>query len=235
MFEKAQRKVEEAAFFVRHLRGEQGPDAVEFYFNALINAGKNVVNALHAHIRFQEGQKQKPPTTYELQSQALRFSNPALASLTAQRERRATVQVKKRAQKVYRLHFKGWRRSLTPDDADLFEVLQELRNIEVHARDTGSSHVPKIEERRQTRTLPADPRYVPVFATYIAMGVLSADITVGETTYYFQVDTGAPSEAGTRVLFERFGRSKGKPTLEVGETYVTLLKSLVEYFVTHYA
>jgi len=210
VFEKAQRKVEEAAFFVRHLRGEQGPDAVEFYFNALLNAGKNVVNALHAHIHFQEG-------------------------LIAQRERRATVQVKKSAQKAYRLHFKGWRRSLTPDDADLFEVLQELRNIEVHARDTGSSHVPKIEERRQTRTLPADPRYVPVFATYIAMGVLSADITVGETTYYFQVDTGAPSEAGTRVLFERFGRSKGKPTLEVGETYVTLLKSLVEYFVTHYA
>src|SRR5713101_2047357 len=96
VFEKAQRKVEEAKFFVRHLKGEQSPDAVEFYFNALLNAGKNVVNALHAHIHFQEGQKQKPPTTYQLHSQLLRFLNPALASLTSQWERRATVQVKKR-------------------------------------------------------------------------------------------------------------------------------------------
>jgi hypothetical protein len=69
----------------------------------------------------------------------------------------------------------------------------------------------------------------------MAMGMLSADITVGETTYDFQVDAGAPSEAGKRVLFERFSRSKGKPTLEIGESYVTLLRSLVEYFVTHYA
>jgi hypothetical protein len=126
VFEKAQRKVEEAAFFVRHVKGNQDSDAVEFHFNALLNAGKNVVNALHAHIHFQEGRKQKPPTTCQLHAPILRFLNPALASLSAQRARRGTVQVKKRAQKAYRLHFKGWGSSLTHDDAGLFAVLQEL-------------------------------------------------------------------------------------------------------------
>ena len=234
MFEKAQRKLDETTFFVRQLKGEQGPDAVEYLFNALLNAGKNVVNAIHAHIQFQERQKLKAPNTYRLPTQLLRLLGPALASLTARRARRATSQAKKRAQKAYRLHFSSWRRTITSDEADLFDVLQELRDIEVHAKNTGSRHVPKLEERTQPRTLPSDPNYAPIYASYLAMGVLSAYITVGETTYDFQVDAGMPSEAGKRTLFERFARGKDKPTLEVGETYAGLLESLVKYFVVHY-
>ena len=50
MFEKAQRKVAECTFFLNQLREPQDPDATEYFFNALLNAGKNVVYALHAQV-----------------------------------------------------------------------------------------------------------------------------------------------------------------------------------------
>jgi len=234
VFEKAQRKVDETAFVVSRLRDEQRPDPVEFLFNATLNAGKNVVNALHAQILFREGEREKAQKAYHLHLKALRFLNPILDFVNAQRARLEFARVRKKAQKAYGLHFKDWRKKLRSDDADLFDVLQELRNIEVHGKESGSKYVPKMEERRYPRQLPSDPRYAAVFANYMTMGMLEAEVTVGEMTYEFQVNAATPSRAGKRVLFERFERSGPKPVFEVGNIYANLLKSLVDHFVATY-
>ena len=234
MFEKARRKYEETDFFVQQLRREQGIDAVEFLFNALLNAGKNVVNSLRAQILDCEARAATPLVTAAPHWQTSRVLGAILALLVRYRTRRAAKQTKKRARKAYHSHFVAWRQTLTSQEKDLFDVLQKLRDIEVHAKVSGSRHIPKIEERRQPRPVPSDPNYSAVFANYMAIGMLSPEITVGETTYGFQVDANVLSEPAKRVLFERFCGTKEKPTLEIGETYARLLRSLVDYFVAHY-
>jgi hypothetical protein len=234
VFEKAQRKHEEADFFVQQLRKEQGTDAVEFLFNALLNAGKNVVNSLRAQILYREAQAATLLVTAALPRQTSRVLGAILALLVRYRAQHAAKQTKKRARKAYHSHFVAWRRTLTPQEKDLFDVLQELRDIEVHAKVSGSRHIPKIVERRQPRPVPSDPNYSAVFANYMAIGMLSPEVTVGETTYSFQVDANVLSEPAMRVLFERFSGTTEKPTLEIGETYARLLRSLVDYFVAHY-
>lgn len=223
MFEKASRKLEETAFFVRELGDQQDLDAVEFRFNALLSAGKSVVNSLKAQIQYREAQILQPTP------QAL--TTPQAATLLSKATKREATE---RMRRAYRSHFEAWSRTRTPEEVDLFDVLQELRNIEVHKKDSASLHTPKLEERRQPRPLPTDPTYVAVFANYMAMGMLSHDVTIGVTTYTFQVDPGAPSEAANRVLFQRFAKTKEKPTLEIGQAYASLLNSLVDYFLAHY-
>ena len=118
MFEKAQRKAVECAFFLRQLRETQDPDATEFFFNALLNAGKNVVNALRAQVHSHE------------------------------RTRVPSEEAGVKAQQSYDRHFKAWKRTTTGSRATLFDVLQALRDIEMHADSNGVRHLPKTEERR---------------------------------------------------------------------------------------
>jgi hypothetical protein len=205
VFEKAQRKVAECTFFLRQLRETQDPDATEFFFNALLNAGKNVVNALRAQV------------------------------LSCESTRLPSDQATVKAQQAYDRHFKAWERTLTGSHATLFDVLQKLRDIETHADRSGVRHLPKTEERRQPRSVPLDSHYRAIFASYMAMGVLSTDVTVPITSYDLWVDTVAPSKRRVQALFKQFAKGKQKPSAEVATTYTGLLDSLVAYFIAHYA
>lgn len=205
MFEKAQRKVAECTFFLRQLRETQDPDATEFFFNALLNAGKNVVNALRAQVH------------------------------SCERTRLPSDQATVKTEQSYDHHFKAWKRTITGSRATLFDVLQALRDIEMHADSSGVRHLPKTEERRQPRSVPSDSHYAAIFASYIAMGVLSADVTVPTTSYDLRVDAAAPSKRRVQALFKQFAKGKQKPSVEVATTYTGLLDSLVAYFIAHYA
>jgi hypothetical protein len=208
VFEKAQRKVAECTFFLRQLRETQDPDATEFFFNALLNAGKNVVNALHAQV-------------YSCESTRLPSAD------------QATVEAQ--ARQSYNRRFKAWKRTTTSSCATLFDVLQALRDIETHADSSGVRHLPKTAERQLPRAVPLDSNYRAIFASYMAMGVLSADVTVPTTSYDLWLDAAAPSKKRVQALFKQFAKGKQKPSVEVATTYTGLLDSLVAYFIAHYA
>lgn len=205
MFEKAQRKVEECAFFLSQLHETQNPDATEFYFNALLNAGKNVVNALRAQV------------------------------LSCERTRLSSDQAKAKGRQAYDRHFKAWKRTTTGSHANLFDVLQALRDIEMHADSSGVRHLPKTEERQQPRSIPSDPNEAAAVISYMHRRQLSADITVRTTSYDLRVDASVPSKRRVQALFQQFAKGKQKPSVEVAITYKGLLDSLVTYFITLYA
>jgi hypothetical protein len=205
VFEKAQRKVAECAFSLRQLRETQNPDATEFYFNAFLNAGKNVVNALRAQV------------------------------LSCERTRLSSDQAKAKAKQAYDCHFKAWKRTTTGSHANLFDVLQALRDIEMHADSSGVRHLPKTEERRQPRSIPSDPNEAAAVISYMNRRVLSADITVRTTSYDLRVDAVVPSRRRVQALFKQFAKGKQKPSVEVATIYTGLLDSLVAYFITLYA
>lgn len=205
MFEKAQRKVAESTFFLRQLRETQDPDATEFFFNALLNAGKNVVNVLRAQV------------------------------LSCERTRLPSDQAKAKAKQSYDRHFKAWKRTITGSHANLFDVLQALRDIEMHADSSGARHLPKTMERRQPRSIPSDPHDAAVVITYMARRVLSADVTVRTTSYDLRVDAAAPLRRRVQALFKQFAKGKQRPSVEVATTYTGLLDSLVVYFIAQYA
>lgn len=204
MFEKAQRKVAECAFFLRQLRETQDPDATEFFFNALLNAGKNVVNALHSQVQ------------------------------SCERTRVPSDQVKAKAKQSYDRHFKAWKRTTTGSHTNLFDVLQALRDIEMHADSSGVRHLPKTEERRQPRSVPSDPHEAAVVISYMARRQLSADVPVRTTSYDLRVNAAVPSKRRVQALFKQFAKGKQMPSVEVATTYTGLLDSLVAYFIARY-
>jgi hypothetical protein len=106
---------------------------------------------------------------------------------------------------------------------------------EMHADSSGVRHLPKTEERRQQRSVPSDAHYAAIFASYMAMGVLSADVTVPTTSYDLRVDVASPSKRRVQALFKQFAKGKQKPSVGVAATYTRLLDSLVAYFIAHYA
>ena len=134
MFEKAQRKVAECTFFLRQLRETQDSDATEFFFNARLNAGKNVVYALHAQVY-----------SYE------RTCLPC-------------EQAKKKAKQACTDHIKAWKRTTAGFHPTLFDVLQDSRDIEMHADSSAMRYLPQTEERQQPRFVLPDAHYTPVAA-----------------------------------------------------------------------
>jgi hypothetical protein len=206
VFEKAQRKVAECTFFLRQLCETQDPDATEFCFNALLNAGTNVVNALHAHLRFYESARMGLPPDAQ--------------------------PVKDKASQVYTYHFQTWEGTLSASHATLFGALQALRNIETHDA-SRVYHLPQPGERQQPRPVPSDPYYAPIFASYMASGQLSAEVTIPTISYDLWVDTTA-LKGKYRTLLEQFAQGQQKLSAEVATTYRDLLDSLVAYFITQY-
>lgn len=204
MFEKAQRKVAECTFFLRQLRETQDSDATEFFFNALLNAGKNVVYALHAQVY-----------SYE------RTCLPC-------------EQAKKKAKQACTDHIKAWKRTTAGFHPTLFDVLQDSRDIEMHADSSAMRYLPQTEERQQPRFVPPDAHYTPVAAFYMAIGVLSADVTVPTTIYHLQVNPTVSAKKSVQARLKQFAKGKPKPIGELATTYADLLDSLVKYFITHY-
>jgi hypothetical protein len=204
LFEKAQRKAQESRFFLRRLRTTQELHETEFYFNALLNSGRNVLYAIRARL------------------------------LASERTRSPATTAPRKAERVYNVHYKAWKRTVPPSHATLFDVLQALRDIDTHTTHSGHLHRARTEERRMLRSIPSDPAYVAVFASYMAMGVLSAEVTVPTTSYDLQVDVATPSRSRVQALLKQFARGKPKPSVEVAAIYADLLDSVVVYFGSHY-
>ncbi len=204
MFEKAQRKVAECAFFLCQLRETQDPDATEFFFNALLNAGKNVVNALRAQV-------------YSCESTCLPCD-----------------QATKKAKQSCDDHIKAWKGKTGGFHATLFCVLQDTRDIETHAESSAVRYLPKIENRRHRRSIPSDPHSAAVVVTYMSKGLLSPEVTVPTTSYYLQVDPAVSSDNSVQRRLKQFAKRKPMSTAELATTYTAFLESLVGYFIDHY-
>jgi hypothetical protein len=127
VFEKAERKVEEYTFFFHQLKlcETQDPNATEFFFNALLNAGKNVVYALCAQV-------------YTCESTCLPCDK-----------------AKKKAKQACTDHIKAWKRTRGGFHPTLFDVLQDVRDIETHADRSAVDYLSKTEERRRLRDISA--------------------------------------------------------------------------------
>ncbi len=213
MFEKAQRKVAECTFFLGQVRVTQDLDAIEFIFNALLNAGKNVVNALSAQI-------------------ALCEHAHFPATPVTPKEKKA---YNHHVETVCQRYLKAWKRTLYPPHAALFTALQKMRDIVTHTESPGVQYLPKTEEHRELRPIPSDPNYAAVDISYLHRGRLSAHITVTTTTYEVGVDAAEPSKKRVQAWFRQFAQGKATVYLPVAATtYTDLLGSLVTYFETHY-
>jgi hypothetical protein len=130
--------------------------------------------------------------------------------------------------------FDAWHHALGAEEADLFDALQEVRHIDVHTTDPATTLVPKIETYTRPRDIPEDATYHAVYANYLAIGMLSYEVTVGVRTYYFAVSPTNNRDAKVRALVERFRQGGERAVLEAGGRYVKLLASLVARFVAAY-
>ena len=204
MFEKAQRKVAECTFFLHQLRETQDPDATEFFFNALLNAGKNVVYALRAQV-------------CSCESTCLPCD-----------------EAEKKAKQSCNAHIKAWKGKTGGVRATLFCVLQDTRDIETHAESSAVRYLPQTEKRRHPRPIPSDPHYAAVVAIYMSRQQLSPDVIVPTTIYHLQLDPAVSAKKSVQARFKQFGKSKPKSIAELATTYTDLLASLVEYFIKHY-
>jgi hypothetical protein len=208
VFEKAQRKVMECTFFLRQLCETQDPDATGFFFNALLNAGKNVVYALYAQVLSCESASMGLPSD--------------------------SKQVKERANKSYQDHIKAWKRATGGFSLTLFDVSQDARDIETHANQSAMGYLSQTEERQYPRSVPSDPQYAAVVINYLSRRQLSPYVTVPTTIYYLQMDPAVAAKKSVQARLKQFAKRKPQPIAELATTYRDLLDLLVTYFITQY-
>jgi len=204
VFEKAHRKVAECAFFLRQLCETQDPDATEFFFNALLNAGKNVVYALRAQV------------------------------YSCERTYLPCKQANKKANQTCINHIKAWKRTTGGSHPTLFDVLQDVRDIETHANRSANRYLPQTEERRHLRPISSDPHIAPVEIMYMHRRQLSPDVIVSTTVYYLHLDPAVSAKKGVQARFKQFDKRKPASVAELATIYTDLLRSLVTYFIQHY-
>jgi hypothetical protein len=211
VFEKAQRKVQECTFFVSQLRGTQDPDATEFFFNALLNAGKNVVYALHA--------------------QVLSYVNE---SMDGPRDEATKKAAEEKARQSFDAHIKAWKGKTGGIHATVFCVLQDARDIETHTVSSAVNYLPRLEHRQHPRSLQADPYSLAVVVSYLSRRQLSPEVSVPTTVYVLQFDPKVASDKSAQKRLKQFAQMKPWLAVELGATYTKLLVSLVGYFSAHY-
>jgi hypothetical protein len=202
MLVKARRKTAESRFFMYALSQVRDADAAEFIFNALLNSGKSVVNAVHAQV----------------------------LSLELARSGGDEGRAKAKAKATVRLFVKAWKRTVSPASTVLFSALQEARNVEVHALGSAAQQVAQVEER--IRPHPVPPLGASARAAVVGMlatGALSAEISVFETTFEVKLDPTVSTKPGVQALFKQFSRDERRPTTKTAEEYVELLDSFVRY------
>src|SRR5215813_9910572 len=127
MFEKAQRKVAEYAFFLHYLDVRKDPDATEYFFNALLNAGRNVEFVLRAHVK-----------AYE-------------------ETRLPAKKAEKKASKDCNDRITAWKTTLPGPHAGLYAAFQSLRNSETHDVSSAHRPRQQAEEPRSASAMLSDP------------------------------------------------------------------------------
>jgi hypothetical protein len=197
---KARRKAAEARFFASAVSRAGDADAAEYNFNALLGAGKNVRNAIHAQV------------------------------LAIELTRSTEDVAKPKSKAVVESILKEWKRTVSPVSATLFDALQEARDLEVHVLDAAAQQVEHVRERVVPTELPPIGSAVrPVFAGMLLMGAISAETTVFESTFELKLDPTAPKSKRVRALFKQFSRGKPRSTAQAAEQYVELLDNFVNH------
>ena len=202
MLAKAHRKVTESRFHISALSKAQDVDAAEFTFNALLNSGKSVVNAIHAQV-----------FTIEL---------PRTGGDEQQARARAWAKMRRLV--------KDWKKTIGPTLAVLYAALQAARNVEVHALGSAARQIAQVEARIVPHPLPAlGAAARPAVAGMLFAGALSPEITQFETTFALELDQTSSTKPTIKVLFEQFSRRQRVSTRSAAEEYIELLASLVTY------
>ncbi len=129
--------------------------------------------------------------------------------------------------------FAKWLQTLAPSDAEVFDVLRHVRGVEVHSTNSSTTFVPKLEEQQQRRQVPDDPTYRAIYASYIAMGMLTHEVTVGTLTYGFTVNA-AHRDPKVKALLTRFNQGGARALLGAASDYVRLFADMVASLVTAY-
>jgi len=120
-----------------------------------------------------------------------------------------------------------WHNALSPGDRDLFDLLQELRDLEVH-RKGGTEVVSRIEMRSTFETRRSGPN-TPIVAQYLAFCMYGSEVTVGVPAYLFQV--GGAAETKAIDLFNRVNEGGPIDIVVACGQYADLLEGLVGCFV----
>ena len=197
---KARRKAAEARFFASAVRGARDADSAEFNFNALLSAGKNVLNAVHAQALSIE-------LTRSAESVAREKSKPLVESL-----------------------LKQWKNTVGAVSATLFDALQEARDLEVHALDAAAQQVTHVREQVvPTEPPPLGSSLRPAFVSMLIMGAISAQTTEFESTFELRLDPTVPRAKRVKALFKQFSCGEPRSTVKTAEQYVELLDLFVEH------
>lgn len=129
--------------------------------------------------------------------------------------------------------YKAWHDALSPGDRDLFDLFQNLRDLEVHSTNAAEV-VSEIEMRPWNEMRRSGEHsyygYSHVIASYVAMGMYGRDVTVGVPKYLFQLG-GAAKKRGATDLFDRVKAGGQIDILDACNRYVALLDDLLKHFV----
>ena len=197
---KARRKADEARFFARAVRDAKTADAAEYNFNAVLGAGKSVLNAFHAQV------------------------------LAIELTRGMESIAKKTSKDVVESHVKKWKNIVGPVSATLFGALQEARDLEVHALDPAAQQIAQTRERAvATEAPPLGSSVRAAFVGMLAAGGISAQTTEFESTFELRLDPTVPKQKRVQALFRQFSRGKPRSTVQTAEEYVRLLDLFVKH------
>ena len=197
---KARRKAAEARFFASAVRRASDADAAEYNFNALLSAGKNVLNAVHAQV----------------------------LSIELTRSTESVARAKSKA--VVEPLVKKWKVAVGAVSATLFDALQEARDLEVHTLGPATQQITHVRERVvPTEAPPLGSSARAAFVGMLAMGAVSAQTTEFESTFELQLDPTVPRAKRVQALFKQFSRGKPRSTVKTAEEYVELLDLFVKH------
>lgn len=139
------------------------------------------------------------------------------------------------AKPPYERAFSAWHRGLAQEEAELFDVLQAVRDVEVHAKDRSTTFLTKTEERTRPRGIPEDSTYHAAYSNYMVMGMISHEVTFEVRTYDFIVTGTDSRDRNVQALVEGFKRGGERAVLDAASRYARLLASLVDGFLKIYS
>ena len=197
---KARRKAAEARYFANAVHQSRDVDAVEYSFNALLSAGKNVLNAVHAQV------------------------------FSIERARSAEDIARVKSKALVKDLVRKWKNTVGAASATLFDVSQEARDLEVHVLEAAAKQVTNVQEQVvRLEPPPLGSATRAAVAGMLAMGALSPEIIEFKSTFELKLDPTVPESKRVQALFKQFSRGKPRSTTKTAEEYAELLELFVNY------
>jgi len=125
----------------------------------------------------------------------------------------------------------SWHKTIGQEDRDLFNLLQEIRDVEVHEKDGSIEILPSSKGRPELVQMPSDPITRASYATLLAMEILPPTREVPSYELVVQLPPGGRDKR--RKIEQLFQRVRARRPLEIASDcarYAELLDSLVAAF-----